>query len=319
MAPAQPHNRKWQWRCAPVAALVGTVLGCGCAGKPERAARSESPDRPTTAPALVPAVRPLSIGEVVAAPGSTASGADLLVHFHGAPSVVQREAAAAGVSAVVVAVNYKGMSSAYEKPFSDPALFESLLNEAWVAAGRDGPPAWRRVCLSSFSAGYGAVRALLRHPGHAARIDAIYLADSLYAGWLDPGEPGRADGGSPRTTTTSATRRLNPQNIEPFRRYAAEAAAGRRLMIVTHGYYDPVVYAGTHVTADDLIARSGAQRRGVNEPGPARLRVTSRVDVGGLHIFGCEGNTGEDHGEHLRGLRFGFTRLPISVRGGNGD
>jgi hypothetical protein len=231
----------------------------------------------------------------------------LLIHFHGAPSVVQREATAAGLDAAVVAVNYKGMSGAYEKPFSDPPLFHSLLNEAWTAAGYAGPPQWRRVCVSSFSAGYGAIRALLRQPEHAPRIDAIYLADSLYAGWLDADGP--ASGSGP--AAAPGARRLNPQNIEPFRRYAAEAAAGRRTMIVTHGYYDPVKYAGTHVTADDLIAHVGAARRPVSEPGPARLRVTSRVQVGGLRIYGCEGNTGEDHGEHLRGLRFGFALLPL--------
>jgi len=224
---------------------------------------------------------------------------DLVVHFHGAASVVEREFASAGLSAVLVTVNYRGLSRAYEEPFSDPILFQTLLDEtlaelktrARVAANA----AWRRVCISSFSAGFGAVRAVLKVPAYFERIDALYLADTLYAGYVGAGPD----------------RQVNPEHMHDFRRFAIEAAAGRKTLIVTHSYLEPGTYAGTHETADVLLAAAGVERRTVDEAGPAGMQVVSRADAGGLHVYGCAGTTGEDHLAHLRNLRFWYPLLPL--------
>ncbi|MEW6249671.1 MAG: hypothetical protein AB1716_03430 [Planctomycetota bacterium] len=223
---------------------------------------------------------------------------DLVIHFHGAADVVEREAAAAGLQAAFVVVNYPGLSKAYERPFSDPALFERLLMETLGELQRRGLAApdagWRRVALSSFSAGFGAVRAILRQPEHDARIDALYLADTLYAGYA----AGR-DG----------VRRPDPEHMAPFRRFAAEAAAGRKIMLITHSYLAPGSYAGTHKTADDLIEHVGAARTATDEAGPGGLQVVSRTSLGRFEVRGCAGTTGADHMAHLRNLRYGYARL----------
>ncbi|MBU0617888.1 MAG: hypothetical protein KKI02_09240 [Planctomycetes bacterium] len=269
--------------------MLGFVAATvGCAGH-----RSATSTRIPQAPAEDLRFKLATVGDVFV-PGCLPRGAesvDVVVHFHGAPQVVEREFTAAGLRAVLVTVNYRGLSSAYEKPFSDPKLFRTVLDEtlaelkARELVSQDAN--WRHVCVSSFSAGFGAVRALLRVSEHFNRIDTLYLADTLYAGYVE-------DGGR---------RKVNPENMRDFRRFAAEAAAGRKTMIITHSYLEPGHYAGTHETADDLIAFVDAERRIVDEPGPASMRIISRVDQGNFHVYGCAGTTGEDHMEHLRNMR----------------
>ncbi len=227
---------------------------------------------------------------------------DLVVHFHGGAATAEREFAAAGMQAVLVTVSIPGLSSAYERPFSDPALFGAILEKTLAELRQRGRvPAtaeWGRVCVSSFSAGFGAVRAILKVPAYFARIDALYLADTLYAGYV------AADG----------QRRVDPEDVRDFCRYAQEAAAGCKLLLVTHSYVEPGRYAGTHETADALIACAGAQRRAVDEPGPAGMHVISRVEQGGFQVWGCAGQTGEAHLAHVRNMRYWYERLPVTRR-----
>jgi len=247
---------------------------------------------PTVGEVFVPDYLPAGLAEV-----------DVLVHLHGAPSVTERELVAARLNAILITIHYGGLSGAYEKPFSNPALFRTILDEALaalkqrqrIAAGAT----WQHVCVSSFSAGFGGVRALLKVPEYFERIDALYLADTLYAGYVQ--ENGK--------------RRVDPANMTDFRRFATEAAAGRKTMFITHSYLEPGSYAGTHETADDLIDFVGAHRQTVDEPGPAGMHIISRVEKAGFSVRGCEGKTGEDHMAHLRHMSFWYPRLPFTRAG----
>jgi len=311
-----------RWCC-----VLGVIALASCAETSEKPTARVEPapvaatdKRPTTRPArptpVAVAVTPASatrpapagtrirlqtVGEVFV-PACLPRGlerVDLVVHFHGAPSVVEREFATAGLRAVLVTVNYGGLSARYEKPFSDPKLFGTLLDEALAglqARGLVAPTAaWRRVCVSSFSAGFGAVRAILKVSAYFDRIDALYLADTLYAGYVGDG----------------AERKVDPEDVRDFCGFAAEAAAGRKTLLVTHSYLEPGRYAGTHETADNLIAAAGAERRKVDERGPAGMRIISRADKGRFHLWGCEGKTGEDHMGHLRNMHFWYPMLPV--------
>jgi hypothetical protein len=269
-------------------------------------ANTRTTSAPTSSPASQPAPTGLrfklpTVGEVFVPDYLPAglSKVDVLVHLHGAASVTERELVAARLKAVLITVHYGGLSGAYEKPFSNAALFRTILDEALaalkkrecVAAGAE----WQHVCVSSFSAGFGGVRALLKVPEYFERIDALYLADTVYAGYLQE----------------NGHRRVDPANMEDFRRFASEAAAGRKTMFITHSYLEPGSYAGTHETADDLIDFVGAHRQTVDEPGPAGMRIISRAEKAGFIVRGCAGKTGEDHMAHLRNMGFWYPRLPL--------
>lgn len=290
------------------------LASCRAAGPAATAPESSTTNSPASQPASQSATQPALSGTldkladdaelyIPEALPKNQRTLDVLVHFHGVAHIVRREADAAGLRVPVVIVNYKGLSGAYEKPYSEPTRFVHMLDAAMTALRERGyatPDAsWRHVCLSSFSAGYGAVRAILARDADYARIDGVYLADSLYAGWADE---------AAHTGASAA-------NIAPFRKYAADAAAGRKTLIVSHSYYDPQKYAGTHVTADDLIAFVGAKRRAVDLPGPADMRIVSRAEMGQFKVWGCTAPA-EEHGRHLQNMHYWLVNLPLERAGG---
>ncbi len=313
------HSAVQQW--APIPAAIVLFGLCGCARPhppPESAASAVSAERRAT-----PAPEPLGENAVVFAPAVLGRGlerCDLLVHFHGAPDVVRREFTAAGLPAALVVVNYPGLSTAYERPLSEPGRFAELLEAARPRLVERGvlrsSGDWGRVWLSSFSAGYGAVRAILAQPESFERVDGIYLADSLYAGYADDAPAAvPATQRAPATPEMTPPRRVNPAHVAPFRRFAAAAVAGRKVLIITHSYLAPGTYAGTHETAADLLGHVGVEPRAVDEGAAARLRIVSRAEAGRLRVYGCAGDTGEDHMAHLRNLRWGLGELFALSRG----
>ena len=212
---------------------------------------------------------------------------DVVLHLHGAPGVVEKALVDAKWPAVLIEFNRKGLSSVYAKPFSDRALFPRLLDNALKAAReRLATPDARlgRVTVSSFSAGFGGVREILKVPEHAARIDALVMADSIYAGYA--GDP--------------ALKRVDPALMAGFRDFAAKAAAGSKVMVVTHSAQVPEGYASTTETADDLIRAVGGEAapgRVDRGGGWAQSRESRK---GGLLVRGFEGVGPEDHMRHLR-------------------
>jgi hypothetical protein len=80
----------------------------------------------------------------------------LLLHFHGPPWLAEITEERHGVA--VLAFQLGSGSGVYGKAFADPDVFVGLLKDAEAKAGvKFGP-----VGLTAWSAGYGAVRAILR-------------------------------------------------------------------------------------------------------------------------------------------------------------
>ena len=119
----------------------------------------------------------------------------------------------------------------------------------------------RRVALSAFSAGYGAVRGLLNQPGFTDKVDAVLLLDGIHTGYMP------------------LDHSLDMERLKPFSRFAEQAAAGKKLMSITHSEITPNGdYAGTHESTDALLKLTGAQR----SPGAGARRAGGlRPDRGG--------------------------------------
>src|SRR5438132_447408 len=83
----------------------------------------------------------------------------LFLHFHGSTWLPEVAAARHGKTAVI-SVQLGSGSGVYAKAFADPQRFSTLLQEAQTKAGVQFEP----VTLSAWSAGYGAVRAILQAP-----------------------------------------------------------------------------------------------------------------------------------------------------------
>jgi hypothetical protein len=216
------------------------------------------------------------------------SGAiDVLLHLHGTETVVEPAFVEDRWPGVLITFNRKGLSKAYAEPFSDKTLFPELLRKAIATLKEKAladDPTLGRVVVSSFSAGFGGVRKLLKVPEHFDRIDGLILLDSLYCGYS--GDPSR--------------RQVDPALMAGFRRFAIEAAAGRKTFLITHSAQVPDGYASTTETADDLIrAVGGSATASKVDRGDGWIETRSFAK-GKLLILGFSGVEGADHLRHLR-------------------
>lgn len=214
--------------------------------------------------------------------GLTSSGDfDVVIHFHGHdPARKGWVQVMSGV--VLVGITLGVGSGVYENTFRDPSAFDRLLKSVETAmaehAGRPAAHA-RRIALTSWSAGYGAVEEILRQPQHRAMIDSVILLDGLHCDY--------ADGGDGLVDVT----------LEPFVRFAHEAADGKKLMVVSHSSIIPPGYASTTETANFLINELGGRPRPAKPRAtdPMGLELISRFDKGGFHVRGYKGNAELDH------------------------
>lgn len=228
---------------------------------------------------------------------------DLIVHFHAGDRIGPDAVDDHRINAAVAIVHFGGFSSAYRVPFEEPDRFAELLRDAEDQLQQQ--PGFEntrlgRVNLVSFSAGYGAVREILKNPDYVAQIHGVLLTDSMYAAYT--GDP--------------ALKQVNPPNVDPFVPFAKLAVAGDKTFVVTHTYLEPGGYAGTHECAAYLVKQLGLETEAVPEneaidPATGDLRLKERAVVNGLHVLGYHGDTGEDHGNHLRHTADWLPLLPL--------
>ena len=125
---------------------------------------------------------------------------DVVLHLHGAPPGDRAGAGRGEMAGRPDRVQPQGAIERLRRSHSP--IGRCSLGSSTERSGRSGsedsstpPRSWAGSTVSSFSAGFGGVRELLKVPEHVERIDALILADSLYAGYegdpsarkVDPG------------------------------------------------------------------------------------------------------------------------------------
>ncbi len=208
----------------------------------------------------------------------------LFIHFHGGAWLPEVAATKVGKTAVL-SIQIGAGSSAYAKPFSDPQLLTRLLNEAESKTGVKFAP----LTLTAWSAGYGAVREILKTPEHYARVERVLLIDGLHSGYLED-KPGPQES------------KLESAGLEIFLQFARDAVAGRKQMIITHSEIFPGTYASTTETADWLLAQLGLKRQAVLKWGPLGTQQLSEARAGQFRVLGFAGNAAPDHVDQLHSL-----------------
>lgn len=208
----------------------------------------------------------------------------LFVHFHGAAWVAEIAAARSGRFAVISVQTGSG-SSTYAKQFSDHALFDAMLSEATQKTGIAFGP----ISLTAWSAGHGAIREILAVPEYYARVQKVLLLDGLHTGYVN-GKPGPLES------------ELEPDHLDIFLKFARDAVAGRKTMIVTHSEIFPGTFASTTETADWLLAQLGLRRRAILRRGPSKTQQLSEVRAGKFLLMGYAGNSAPDHIDEFHGL-----------------
>jgi hypothetical protein len=197
--------------------------------------------------------------------------APLVIHFHGGTWLPEVAAAREGKTAVI-SIQIGAGSSAYARPFSDLQRFGQLLQEAEAKAGVRFAP----LRLSAWSAGYGAIREILQVPEYYQRVERVLLIDGLHTGYIG-GQPGPQES------------RLETEKLEIFLRFARDAIAGNKRMIITHSEIFPGTYASTTETADYLLRQLNLKRRAVVKWGPMGTQQLSEARAGRFWLIGLCG------------------------------
>lgn len=207
----------------------------------------------------------------------------LLIHFHGALETTRKALARSEFRGTFVVVNFPGLSSAYSKPFVDqPQLLEEIISHATTSTDQEDATRSPQIILSSFSAGYGAIREILKSPDHFERIDAIVTADSIYAG-LDAETP---------------TRVVAHENMAEFLRFAELATKSKKQFALSHSAQS-TPYASTTETADYLLQTLQVARVADTTTQRPLFMQTSKAQQGKFTVLGFSGESGQHHMQHL--------------------
>ena len=223
---------------------------------------------------------------------------DLVVHFHGVAWLVE-QAVARQRNTVAAVVNLGVGSGAYDRAFADAAVFDSLvastIREVSAVTGRAARVG--RLTLVGYSAGHGAVRAILREPRHFQRVDAVLLLDGMHTSYL------------PEGTVLERGGTLDTTNLAAFAAFARAAERDEKRFLVTHSEIFPGTFASTTETADWLLRALGLRRTPVLRWGPRGMQQLSEVRAGRFELLGFAGNSAPDHVDQLQAMPEMLARL----------
>jgi hypothetical protein len=207
---------------------------------------------------------------------------DVIVHFHGVQMALEPAMREAQLKAVLIIINDGLMAESYRDGHGAPGTLTQLLDALHVhiaeAFRRDDVHA-RRVALSAWSAGFGAVATMLRRNDDVDRIDAVLVCDGLHSSFVDPKK-----------------RVIFEAQLSPVVAFAKRAIARDKLFAITHTAIQTPDFASTTETAQKLTDLLGLtpdmilDKRPGEDPAP-----TSIVEHGDFSITGYAGADKQAH------------------------
>ena len=218
----------------------------------------------------------------------------LTIHFHSAVWHALQEHVDRGVSGPVIAFHPGEGSSIYGQSFQDPDRLKRWMERTLVELRSRGWPDGARIKaldLTSFSAGYGAVRELVKSPFVFSLLRRVILADSMY-GSLTPGLEGRIP---------------LAEHVLVWKPLAEAAIKGEKTFAVTFSQVPTPTYASSSEMATALVTAVGGSLDFVlkgslaaaNDP---EFPLLNRFDKGRFHVWGYGGEDGQAHMTHARHL-----------------
>jgi hypothetical protein len=241
--------------------------------------------------------RPITVYVPPRAKGSPE--ATLLVHFNGAPYVAMHAAAAQTHALVLASVHLGSGSAVYEGAFAKAETLGRIRQAVAdsLTTRRGSPVRLPTMVLSAFSAGYGAVRAVLGDAAEDSTINGVLLLDGLHVAYI------------PERTPLASGGVLDTARLAPFLDYAQRAIRGERRMLVTHSEIFPGTFASSTETADYLLEKLDLTRTPVLEWGPGGMQLLSSAGRARFLLLGFAGNTAPDHVDHYHGMGAFLSRL----------
>lgn len=230
--------------------------------------------------------------------GITKSGGfDLIVHFHG-HEPIRKEFVKVAKGSVLVGIDLGIGSGVYASTFAAPNAFPQLIASVEAAMAKKTGNAKahvRKLTLSSWSAGYGAIEQILRQP-IGKSVNAVVLLDSLHTGYVD-----------------ERSKALKTQQIDVFVDYAKRAAKKQAFMFMSHSSIIPPGYASTTEVASYVIGELKGKPKKAKRADVLGLDLIRRFDKGDFHVRGYTGDDKPDHCAHI-GLMADIVRVHLEPR-----
>ncbi len=195
----------------------------------------------------------------------------LIIHFHGASWLMEHHIAKNFPKAALITVNLGSGSRVYGNPFLQVEMFQNLIDEASkiLQLKKD----WSSITLVGFSAGYGAIRAILRHEANFKLVNNVLLLDGIHASYVPEGKR-LADGGI-----------IKADDLDSYIKFAKEAVLGKKKFTISHSEIFPATYASTTECVDYLLSSLSLKRKAVLKKGPIGMQQLSEVKANGFQIF----------------------------------
>lgn len=223
----------------------------------------------------------------------------ITVHFHGAVWHAIQEHLDRGIANPLL-VLYPGEGSAvYQKAVADPGVFDQVLTEI---QSRLKMPSVEAIDVTSFSAGYGAVREWVKQPRAFALLRRVILADSIYG-----------------SLASTETRKPAAEHIDVWLPLANAAAEGKKEFVITVSEVKTPTYASSLECAQAIVERVGGAFQPIT-PGTLaatldrEFPVKSRFDKGKLHIWHYGGEDSQAHMTHARHIAAIWKALDVVAR-----
>ncbi len=211
----------------------------------------------------------------------------LRIHVHTVPWYIAAEHARAELREPLLIMNFGAGSVTYSKPFESASALPEWLRAAERALGLRKQQRFDRLQVTSFSAGYGAVRQWMSQPGNRMLLRRVIMCDSFY-GSLDPG---------------AGARTPLREHVGVWEAFARDAMAGRCTFVITNSRIQPESYCGTFEIANGLVASlGGAMRPALNEAATKApdYPLLERFDRGHLYVWNYAGTDAPAHTVHIR-------------------
>ncbi len=218
-------------------------------------------------------------------------GAEVTLHFHGAAWFVFQEHSRRGNGDPIVAFELGQGSTVYKTPFLESGMFAKVLDvvrEQLVELDNPSETTISSVNITSFSAGYGAVREIIKQPENVAVIKRIVLGDSSYASLDDE-------------ALKEGKRVVAQEHVEPWANFARLAMTGEKTLLMTTSEITPNTYAGTYEVARAVAASLGLEAQEIDpDKVPAassenEYPLKDQVDSGSFHWWGYGGEDAMVH------------------------
>jgi hypothetical protein len=212
---------------------------------------------------------------------------DVIFQFHDYRQA-EKQWRAVGINAIVVGCAFGVGNKIYSDAFVKPERFGNMLDEVLgaVRAAKNLPSLHpRRIGLVSFSAGYGATGRILAQQHYFDMVDAVVVVDGLHTDYTHEHKP-------------------DIKALQPFIRFAGEAAAKKKLMVMTHSSIYPGDYASSSESIAAIleilaISRVDANANQKNDRGMHQLY---EANAGDLYVRGYAGKDPQDHTDQLQAI-----------------